>query len=260
MAVHFNAVTERFSPYDTDFAITTAKELRDTTLSAACSLHTASGSTSSSTSSLRRRRLMEIAEDEEEDNRKRQSTVLEERPGTAKSIGKTTPIVGSSIAPTTSSATDDGHIPLALPNSQSFKSIRSDLETSPPPPRERIDLEKTPSRSTDEPQSRRSSQLTRPELNSYNTYSTGTRPRIKLGPRPSLDVAGSRPHTSGAASHYRPVSTLPIGLKIFGKGSRQRPSSTYNADAPSTILPPPPIPDSMSEDYQNMTPVAIPAS
>ncbi|RAL67782.1 hypothetical protein DID88_008509 [Monilinia fructigena] len=81
VTVHFNAVTEKFAPHDTIFEITTAKELRDSTLSAACSLHTASGSVSSSTSSLRRRRLMEIAEDEEEDIRiKRQSTVQEEHP------------------------------------------------------------------------------------------------------------------------------------------------------------------------------------
>jgi hypothetical protein len=257
VAVHFNAVTERFSPYDTDFPISTAKELRDTTLSAACSLHTASGSTSSSTSSLRRRRLMEIAEDEEEDNRKRQSTVLEERPGTAKSTSKSIPI--SEPPPSATTATnivDNGLIPLTLPNLQSFRSTRSDLETSPPPPREKFDVNsKSPAKSTDEPQTRRSSQLTRPELQTYNTYSTGGRPKVKLGPRPSLDVVSSRPHTSGAATHYRPVSTLPSGLKIFGKGSRERPKSTYGAEASSTTVHPPPIPDDLSEDYQNMTPI-----
>ncbi|CRK31121.1 hypothetical protein BN1723_018440, partial [Verticillium longisporum] len=66
VTVHFNAVCERFAPYNTTFSISTAKELKDTKLSAACSLHAASGSISSSTSSLRRRRLMEIAEEEEE--------------------------------------------------------------------------------------------------------------------------------------------------------------------------------------------------
>ncbi|CAK7205745.1 hypothetical protein SEUCBS139899_008524 [Sporothrix eucalyptigena] len=80
VTVHFNAVCERFAPYNTTFSIADAKELKDTKLSAACSLHTASSSTSSSTSSLRRRRLMEIAEEEEEEQRatKRQSIVKEE--------------------------------------------------------------------------------------------------------------------------------------------------------------------------------------
>jgi hypothetical protein len=197
---------------------------------------------------------MEITEDEEEDNRKRQSTVLEERPGTAKSTKTIT--LSESTPPTTTNTADNSSIPLTLPNSHSFKSFKSDLETSPPPPRERFDLDsKSPTTSTDEPQTRRSSQLTRPELQSYNTYSTGGRPKIKLGPRPSLDVSSSRPHTSGATTHFRPVSTLPIGLKIFGKGSRERPKSTYNVDTSSTTIPPPPIPDSLSEDHQNMTPV-----
>src|SRR5438045_1806535 len=73
--VHFNSFSEKFTPHDTIFPIVSAKDLKDSTLSAACSLHTASGSTSSSTSSLRKRRLMEIAEDENED--KRQSLVVE---------------------------------------------------------------------------------------------------------------------------------------------------------------------------------------
>ncbi len=79
VTVHFNSVCDRFAPYDTIFSLATAKELKDTKLSAACSLHAASGSTSSSTSSLRRRRLMEIAEEEEEQRAtKRQSVVKEE--------------------------------------------------------------------------------------------------------------------------------------------------------------------------------------
>ncbi|UKZ79025.1 hypothetical protein TrVFT333_006776 [Trichoderma virens FT-333] len=87
VAVHFNAVCERFSPYDTIFEISTAAELRDTKLSAACSLHAASGSTASSISS-RRRRLVEIAEEDEEDQRssKRQS-VLESDDGRPRTPG-----------------------------------------------------------------------------------------------------------------------------------------------------------------------------
>ncbi|KAF4626207.1 hypothetical protein G7Y89_g11954 [Cudoniella acicularis] len=243
VTVHFNAVTERFSPHDTVFPITNSKELRDTTLSAACSLHTASGSTSSSTSSLRRRRLMEIAEDAEEDNRNRQSTVLEERPPTAKA-----PSV--SEVPT---FLPDEPPPSGLTPSISAPSRVIDLETFPPPPREPQFSENpppSPTKTIDESQPRKSSQSTRPEL--YSTYGSIGRPKVKLGPRPSLDVTG-RPHTSGAASHYRPVSTLPAGLKLFSKGSRRganRPQSHYGGETPSMTISPPPVPNDMSQLFQ----------
>ncbi|RDL39416.1 Uncharacterized protein BP5553_03756 [Venustampulla echinocandica] len=244
VTVHFNAVTERFSPHDTVFPISNSKELRDTSLSAACSLHTASGSTSSSTSSLRGRRLMEIAEDEEEDTRKRQSTVLEERPVTAKAPSVSGVQISSPPEPPTNS----------LPTSTSFSAKIAELETSPPPPREPHDSRarsRSPTKHTDEPEPRKSSQSTRPNLYTYNSHSSMGRPKVKLGPRPSLDVSG-RPHTSGATSHYRPVSTLPVGLKIFSKGSRKgtgRPQSQYNVEPPSMTISPPPVPDSMLPSF-----------
>lgn len=231
VTVHFNAVTERFSPHDTEFSITTAKELRDTTLSAACSLHTASGSTSSSTSSLRRRRLMEIAEDEEEDLRaKRQSTVHEERPSTAKTIS-------ASGAPNT---IDVPELPLGPTPSITYPSSPED-DSFPPP---RVPLSPTKSISEE----RKSFQSTRPELYSSASYSSSGRPKVKLGPRPSLDVGG-RPHTSGAASYFRPVSTLPAGMKLFGKGGskkeKDRPQSLYpTTETPSMTISPPSVPES----------------
>ncbi|TAQ89596.1 hypothetical protein B7494_g2061 [Chlorociboria aeruginascens] len=191
VTVHFNAVVEKFSPHDTIFSITNSKELRDTTLSAACSLHTASGSTSSSTSSLRRRRLMEIAEEEEDNRTKRQSTVQEERPPTAK-------------APSGS--------PPALPTDPLEASVSSNKEPKGP----LFETPNSPTKSMDEP--RKSSQSLRPDFSSYSSYGSNGKPKVKLGPRPSLDVGG-RNHTS-ATSRYRPVSTLPSGLKIFQKGSR----------------------------------------
>jgi hypothetical protein len=223
--VHFNAVTERFAPHDTEFSIGSAKELRDTTLSAACSLHTASGSTSSSTSSLRRRRLMEIAEDEEEDLRaKRQSTVPEERPSTAKTIS-------ASDAPPT---TDLPELPGLTP---SISYLSSPEDDSFPPPREPY----SPTRSIGE--GRKSFQSTRPEIYTSASHGSSGRPKVKLGPRPSLDVGG-RPHASEASSIYRPVSTLPAGMKLFGKaGSKKekdRPQSLHPAaEMPTMTLSPP---------------------
>lgn len=75
-----------------------------------------------------------------------------------------------------------------------------------------------------------------------------------MGPRPSLDVGG-RPHTSGAASLYRPISTLPAGLKLFSKGSKKdkdRPKSHYTSDTPSMTISPPPIPVSMLNPTQDV--------
>jgi hypothetical protein len=240
VTVHFNAVTERFSPHDTVFPIATPKELRDTTLSAACSLHTASGSTSSSTSSLRRRRLMEIAEDAEEDQRaKRQSTVPEERPPTAKtpSISGAQPSLPPSSPP---------ELPTIPPTS--YRSMVTDKETGSSMSRDLRSSDtrsRSPTRSVAEP--RMSSQSTRPDLYSYASYGSNGKPKVKLGPRPSLDVGG-RPHTSSASSFYRPVSTLPAGLKLFSKGSKkgkERPQSQHPSEPPSMTISPPPVPDSL---------------
>ncbi|PQE23720.1 gpi-anchored cell surface glyco protein [Rutstroemia sp. NJR-2017a WRK4] len=258
VTVHFNAVTEKFAPHDTTFEITDSKELRDTTLSAACSLHTASGSISSSTSSLRRRRLMEIAEDEEEDSKiNRQSTVQEERPPTAQTTGLT-PEAQPTVDPTTT--------PLDLPNSNTYPSLTTetdsnletspprprgplglDLDTSPPPPREPRESEvgSPPQITTIDEIPRTSSQSARPDLYSLTSYGSYGKRKIKLGPRPSLDTA--KAHIATGTSTYRPVSTLPQGLKIFStKGSKKEKgkiSSQESGEPPSMILPPPPIPE-----------------
>ena len=244
VSVHFNAITERFSPHDTEFSISSSKELRDTTLSAACSLHTASGSLSSSTSSLRRRRLMEIAEEAEEDA-KRQSTVPEERPSTAKA----SPMNAASVPLPAS--------PPTLTNTNSYRSVISDLETFPPPPREsQLDLRPPSPTKTLDDRHRKSSQSVRPDLYSLPSYGSSGKPKIKLGPRPSLDVGG-RPHTSSATSHFRPVSTLPAGLKLFSRGSKkekERPKSHLPTEPPSMTISPPPVPDTAAGSLQSTHP------
>jgi len=179
---------------------------------------------------------MEIAEDEEEDNRKRQSTVMEEHPPTTKAV---------SIPDVPESAQNDLPPSTSLPLSPTTtsRSIVTNAEkflTEPPPPR-------SPTKTIDESQPRKSSQSTRPDMYNFSSYGSNGKPKVKLGPRPSLDVTGGRPHTSGAGS-YRPVSTLPMGLKIVSRGSRKekqsaRPASTYNTEPPSMTISPPPIPD-----------------
>ncbi|KAL2682696.1 hypothetical protein Neosp_007149 [[Neocosmospora] mangrovei] len=214
VAVHFNAVCERFSPYDTTFEIAEAKELKDTKLSAACSLHAASGSNSSSSSSLRRRRLMEIAEEEEEEQQqranKRQSLGADqddERPQTAKSTQEPVTL-NSDLAASPEASNFTAASTSEVPNF-----VGAD------------DRPVSPTQSMDGP-GRMSSQSSRPELFSYSTYTYG-KPKVKLGPRPSLET-GNRPQTAGG---FRPVSQIPSGLKLFGKGSKRNKSKDETANA-----------------------------
>ncbi|KAJ9136680.1 Prolipoprotein diacylglyceryl transferase [Pleurostoma richardsiae] len=211
VTVHFNSICDRFAPYDTTFSIAAAKELKDTKLSAACSLHTASGSTSSSTSSLRRRRLMEIAEEEEEEQRAKRQSVVKEEDG----------------RPETADGPDAGSVPVHSTTSAPAVTLNSDLATAPeasqfagtaePPSFVGAPRPSSPAKSFDDTGRRMSSQTMRPDLYSYSSYPY-SRPKVKLGPRPSLDSSG-RPRTS--AGSYRPVSTIPAGLKVSSKKRSQ---------------------------------------
>ncbi|KAI2471493.1 hypothetical protein F4781DRAFT_429389 [Annulohypoxylon bovei var. microspora] len=202
-AVHFNAVCERFAPYDTTFEISVAKDLKDSKLSAACSLHAASGSASSSSSSLRRRRLNEIAEEEEEEERerKRQSTVKEED-------RRASSVYSAPARPTSPErpAILD-HKQISDPQETNFASTTNVPEFT------GADRPSSPTKSESAP--RLSSQSTRPDLYSYSTYAYGK--KVKLGPRPSLDVS-KRPSTAG---NFRPIAALPAGFKFFSKGSKK---------------------------------------
>ncbi|KAL2201103.1 hypothetical protein P885DRAFT_65394 [Corynascus similis CBS 632.67] len=216
VTVHFEAVCDRFSPHDTTFEISEAKELKDTKLSAACSLHAATGSTSSSTSSLRRRRLMEIAEEEEEEERerKRQSVVKEEaRPKSSAAHSETAVKLDADLA--------------KLPDASRFA---NELE---PPNFTGVQRPSSPAKSFDESSRRMSSQSSRTDLYPTTSYPY-SKPRVKLGPRPSADPTG-RPRSSAGGSTSR-VSTVPAGLKSMSKGSRKgRSQSQSQDDAPESL-------------------------
>ncbi|KAI0840391.1 hypothetical protein F5Y06DRAFT_285768 [Hypoxylon sp. FL0890] len=201
-AVHFNAVCDRFAPYDTTFEISIAKDLKDSKLSAACSLHAASGSASSSSSSLRRRRLNEIAEEEEEEERerKRQSTVKEED---KRASVYSVPAPSSPEQPAVFDRKQ-----ITSPQETNFASTTQVPEFT--------GAERPTSPAKSETAPRLSSQSTRHELYSYSTYAYG-KPKVKLGPRPSLDV-NKRPSTAG---NFRPIAALPAGFKFFSKGSKK---------------------------------------
>ncbi|KAL6895317.1 hypothetical protein HDV57DRAFT_4852 [Trichoderma longibrachiatum] len=212
VAVHFNAVCERFSPYDTIFEISTASELRDTKLSAACSLHAASGSTASSVSS-RRRRLGEIAEEDEDEQRspKRQSLELsdDDRPRTPGNR---------------STAADEVKLNSELASSPEHRKF-STASTSEVPKFVGVpDAPPSPTRSFD-------------TTDSYNYYPV-SKPKVKLAPRPTTDVT-IRPKASGS---FRPVSSLPAGIR-FGKSGRKGrgkdddAASSIHEDIPELELP-----------------------
>lgn len=201
---------------------------------------------------------MEIAEDEEEDIRiKRQSTVQEEHPPTAQTITSTAgnqPAVGPTTLPpdlqnsfTFSSMVAESNSSLETsppPPPRSKVPLTFDLDTSPPPPREPREAEfrsSSPIPPTDEVP-RKSSQSARPDLYSLASHEFISKPKVRLGPRPSLDVG--KIATSGGTAAYRPVSTLPQGLKISTKGvaKKGRVSSLTSQDSgepPSMSLSPP---------------------
>ena len=206
VAVHFTAIYERFAPNDasTTFEIAEAKDLTDSKLSAACSLHAASGSNTSSTSSLRRRRLGEIAEeDEEEQQRETKRRSLSEN-NESQALGSPTPTAPESPVKLNSE--------LAVsPEHAKF----SNASTSEVP--DFVGVKERPTSSASAASGRRiSSQSTRTELFSNYASSYYSKPRVKLGPRPSLDTH-NRAQTAG---NFRPVSSIPAGLKLFGKGSK----------------------------------------
>ncbi|KAI1127638.1 hypothetical protein F5Y10DRAFT_242336 [Nemania abortiva] len=201
-AVHYNAICDQFA-HSTTFEISEAKDLKDSKLSAACSLHAASGSSSSSSSSLRRRRLNEIAEEEEEEERerKRQSVVKEEGRATS-SLYSDPPASPSSPEP-----------PVVLDRQQiTNPSETAFASTKNVPDFTGADVPVSPTRS--EFGRRLSSQSARPEIYTSGSYYQGR--KVKLGPRPSMD-AHKRPST---AENFRPIAALPAGLKFF-KGSRK---------------------------------------
>lgn len=139
---------------------------------------------------------MEIAEEAEEDQRsKRQSTVQEERPPTAKET----------------KLDSDGTFPLTNTRSLDVDTNRK-LPTTENPP-----LSPTEAR-------RLSSQSVRPHMYTLSSYGTSNKPKIKLGPRPSLD------HKAQSDSDYRPVASMPAGLKIFRRGSKKQKSRPQSSE------------------------------
>ncbi|KAK2855723.1 hypothetical protein FQN49_004910 [Arthroderma sp. PD_2] len=253
ITVQFQSILDRFSPHDTVFSLTIPSELTENALSSTCMLHTASGSMTSSTSSLRQRRLGEITEDAEENG----SDEEEPKPVPASSNHNR----AESVFSGTSEAT-------AVPNQNILRdggsksrpsSVLLSPETASAKPLPPVPNLSTPSRANGIPQqhlldqlsqplaeSRRSSQSVRPSLRELDQISIH-RPKIRLGPRPSMDANG-RPKTAGSMTRSyepRPVASLPAGMRSR-KQSASRPKSQpdyeqENVPRQGTTPPVPPL-------------------
>ncbi|PSN66085.1 hypothetical protein BS50DRAFT_554245, partial [Corynespora cassiicola Philippines] len=267
VAVHFTAVTEKFTPHDSTISITTADELSDTALSAACSLHTAAPSSCSSSGSSRRHKLDEITEDAEEGPTAAEDGASQTRPDTAdtthSAAASTIPTIGAVETP--DSKAEDGQSAYFVPRSSSLvdelkpTESKSSVGLSPEPdaaPAEskdglepidyRENLSYYDSLFENGPAPRLSSQTARPALDEMyaEIYAKYNKPKVKLGPRPKQSLDIKRPHTSGTGSQSvaRPVSSLPAGLRAAGRKptEQKRPKSRDSSTVPSIAFPPPP--------------------
>lgn len=245
MTVHFQSIVETFMPHDTIFAFTNAAQLKDSKLSAACSLHTASASVKSSTDSLRPPPLSEIAEDaqetphgspDESENRPREPSLAGEAHRARVALSKYSDL--QDFTRVTSSRR-------TLSPAHSTRTIRNTDKALPPTPPE-TDHKKVYSKSIYEGDHHDN----RPSLDvrfSFQSMRPATRdmqnayeykPKVKLGPRPSTD--------STARSHMlespRPVSTLPASVRIPTRKVATTKPKSQHSQKPSHNMPPTKIP------------------
>ncbi|KAJ5713266.1 uncharacterized protein N7483_010447 [Penicillium malachiteum] len=286
--VQFQSVLDKFTPNDTVLPLTQASDLNESALSSACLLHTASGSITSSSSSLRRRRLMEITEDAEESGTKEETketaqSLQPEPQLPTKSEMRQRPVSQLSeatvVPPTTAPET-----PEVEKSSPDLRPPPSRASSRPPPSRGRSPSETHSEAMSATPQSpasssgrskhrnildefprpsdevRMSTQSARPSLRDLERASTySTTPKVKRGPRPSLDHSG-RPRTSGSSKNaeQRPVASLPSNIRSSsvrkqaatvepprprsqGSSFAARPNSRI-PPIPPLLVPPPSIP------------------
>ncbi|KAJ5587383.1 uncharacterized protein N7459_003148 [Penicillium hispanicum] len=263
--VQFQSVLDKFTPNDTVLPLSQASELNESALSSACLLHTASGSITSSSSSLRRRRLMEITEDAEESGAKEEAkeksvpppTESRQRSGSQKSEATVVPPIPPTISPNTEEPAPDlrpppsrassrapSHGSPSEPHSSTMSPVLSQKSTDSKSERSKYRniLDEFPRPSEEV---RMSTQSARPSLRELERAS-GYTPKVKLGPRPSLDQSG-RPRTSGSSrnSDQRPVASLPAGMRSSSlrkpnvEAPRPRSQGSSFATKPSTRAPPP---------------------
>lgn len=252
VTVQFQAVTEKLSPHDTIFAFAQSADLRDSTLSSACSLHTATASIKSSNDSLPQRGLAEITEDAwesridtVEDGVVHGGTARDEEKSSDADDAQTRPekVNGCTSADrprhrSTSATTQNSSRPRTTSHTD------KPLPPPPPPPEEQAREGANPGSILDysdynmrpSMDGRFSSSSTRPSTRDiYDAY--GYRKKAKMGPRPSTDSVVAPNGSDSRASEFRPVSTLPAGLRMPSrKAVLVRPASRQAQSSPPTQI------------------------
>ena len=221
VTVQFQSVIEKFSPHDTVFSFAQSTDLKDPTLSSACSLHTATASIKSSSDSLPQKSLAEITEDVSEaradtfDDRLSRGGITGEG-----EQGRHERVNGFASADrsrqrSTSATTHSSF------RSRTTSNTDKPLPPPPPPPQEHTQEDRSPGPILDHgeyntrlsTEGRFSSNSTRPSTKDlYDAY--GYKKKIKMGPRPSIDSVGAPNYSNTRIEEFRPVSTLPAGLRM----------------------------------------------
>ena len=275
VTVQFQSVIEKLSPHDTVFSFAQSADLRDSALSSACSLHTATASIKSSNDSLPRKSLAEITEDVSETR----ANTVEGGLAYGGSAGNEEQSLGTEdtqVRPEKvngfTSADRTHHRSTSATTHGSFRprtSSNTDKPLPPPPPSEDHTREDAKSGSILEyggyatrpsMEERFSSNSTRPSTRVlYDAY--GYMKRAKIGPRPSTDSVGAPNNLGTRPNEFRPVSTLPAGLRMPSRKAvpASPPSRQVQANLPiqtsSSVKPSPPARANSSE---KMTPKKAP--
>ena len=234
VTVQFQSVIEKFSPHDTVFSFAQSTDLKDSTLSSACSLHTATASIKSSSDSLPPKSLAEITED-----------ASESRADAIDGITGDGDQVRHERVNGFASADRSRHRSTSATTHSSFRSRATSntdkpLPPPPPPPEDYTREDRSPGSILDygeynmrlSAEGRFSSNSTRPSTKDlYDAY--GYKKKIKMGPRPSIDSVGAPNHSSTRIDEFRPVSTLPAGLRMPSrKAVPARPTSQQAQASP----------------------------
>ncbi|KAL8804683.1 MAG: hypothetical protein Q9223_000433 [Gallowayella weberi] len=271
VSVHFQSITEQFSPYDAVFSFTSAKGLNDVALSSACSLHTASASIKSSSDSLRQRGLSGIAEDasEYQPAGRDLEPADQDKEDPVECPFLHTPTETTNNPPNAATTVEPSTIEDRASPSPTRRPRNID-KALPPTPGERTDgkatsrdaLEDTFLDSRSSVEGRPSVQSTRPSIKSMQS-SYEHKNKVKLGPRPSLD-ASSGFHSQDRSGDMRPVSTLPTGVRLAArKQAPIRPKAANGrppvVDVSTSPFPcPKPTPYIVPEKVQTQSPGALP--
>ena len=175
-----------------------------------------------------------------------------------------------SVRPERTDSLSNAQIPVTLPmperrESTSQSPKRKDINKAlPPTPSDKAEdrattrnaLEDSFLESRPSIEGRPSVQSNRPSMLSMRT-SYEYRPKVKLGPRPSLDSPG-RAKSSDPANDFRPVSVLPNGVRLSKKQAPTRPKSANGqrtiVEMPEHPLPSPkPLPPAVVSE-KNLSP------